>query len=340
MARLSVALLACVVAPLLGQTPDVCGVPPDGAAAAYLHLSAGQMKKELVELHGLKPAEDGDADAILRQTSTVLGGMLAHVPNLLAQEQLSQRTVALPYVLNEAERSSGAKMGASRSSGAQQMSGNSRALEGQDLEQALDEMLTTSSQQNRFLYRVTSVPDPVLGHVLEESRTNEANEAVMLSSRAGSPHGIGFSKEWLMFIPANLPQLRLRFLGRQKIDGRETLVVAFAQIPGKVSLPAEIQTGAGSCTYFTQGVVWIDRDASQIVRLRTDLQAPIEGIGLQRMRTGTQFSEVKIEGANLSLWMPAQTEILWATKANAGGELHRYSGYRLFSAKVTLRPAP
>ncbi len=325
--------------PLAAQVPAICGARPDGASAAYLRQSVGQMRNEVPELKGLKSDKGEDADALLGQTGAALSGMIPRVPNLLAEEALAQTAVHLPYMVSEAQRAGGggSKQGASRSSlAAAQLSEGSRSLDARELNGVLHGLLAAPPHRSHFLYRVTSAPDPVLGNVLEEFRTDETNATVVLSDAPGSPRGIGFSKEWLLFLPANLPQLRLRYLGRQRMEGRETQAVAFAQIPEKVTLPAEIQTDIGTCPYFTQGVVWIDQGTHAIVRLQTDLLAPLVGMNLQQLRTQTRFSEVKIAGPDLTLWMPAETEILWQTKANAGGELHQYTGYRLFGSKVRV----
>lgn len=324
--------------PLAAQVPAVCGVRPDGAGAAYLRLPVGKIRDDVPELRGLKPEKDGDAEAILRQTGAALSGMIPRVPNLLAEEELAQTVVHLPYLVDEAQRNSGGQRpGASRSAAAaSQMTSGTRTLDEREVNGVLHGLLAAPPRRTHFLYRVISTPDPVLGSVLEEFRTDETNAAVVLSDAPGSPRGIGFSKEWMQLLPPNLPQLRLRYLGRQKLDGRETDAVAFAQIPEKVLLPAEIQTEAGTCPYFTQGVVWIDRETHEMMRLQTDLLAPLTGVNLSQLRTRTRFGEVRIDGLEVRLWMPAETEILWQTKANAGGELHRYSGYRLFGAKVRI----
>ncbi len=57
------------------------------------------------------------------------------------------------------------------------------------------------------------------------------------------PHGIGFGYLWLLFLPENIPQSRHRFLGHQKINGHDACVVAFAQLPGRVRVPAQITLG-------------------------------------------------------------------------------------------------
>ena len=95
---------------------------------------------------------------------------------------------------------------------------------------------------------------------------------------------------------------------------------------------AAVGIGDDACRYYIQGILWIDQSAFEIVRLQTDLIAPLTGVHLDRLRSDLRFSEVKIPTRNLTLWMPSDVKISWQGKDSAGMEIHRYSNYRLFAA--------
>jgi hypothetical protein len=218
---------------------------------------------------------------------------------------------------------------------------SSKAVEGADLDTLVHTMLATQKRHSDFSYRIQSSPDPVLGSVIEEFRTDSDNSSVSLNdAKPGSPRGVGFSNSWMMFMPANQAESKFRFLGHQKIDGRDTVVLAYAQIPDRVRLPAEIGVHGDTCPFYTQGIVWIDPAIYQPIRLQTDLIQPIAGIHLEKMRSEVKLAEVKIPERNLSLWMPSDVEITWATDTGAGGELHRYTNYRLFTATSKIVTTP
>jgi hypothetical protein len=86
------------------------------------------------------------------------------------------------------------------------------------------------------------------------------------------------------------------------------------------------------CRYLVQGILWIDETFFEIVRLRTDLLAPLPELHLTQLRSELRFGEVKIPARDLILWMPSEVRISWQSKDDAGMELHRYSNYRLFAA--------
>lgn len=350
----------CVVEAVPLSALGVVGVTPDGTGAcgavwgaveegrngearfpSYLNDSFANLKAAVPALRGLKyaarvggdPAGDGDESAmILSRTGAAITAMLLRVPHLIAKEELAQVALPLPYIVDEGRQ--GISTGGRRGGGMPGLtSPTQRGVEGEELQRTLQSMLTTHGQYAVFGYRIQSDADPKYGFVLNEYRTNAQNETLAVAtSSPGSPHGVGFGNSWLMFQPENLKELEFRYLGRQKIGKHETLVVAFAQSPERVSLPGQISMGRVSCRYFMQGVVWIDQSIFQIVRLQTDLQAALPDIHLTRLRSEVSFNEIRIPERNLSLWMPSVVTISWETKEQAAVELHRYSNYKLFTA--------
>jgi hypothetical protein len=338
--------------PSLAQT-GTCGVATPVLLAAsngkkgdtlfpsYMDDSFAQLKKEVPALHGMKfearPAttaadtEPDESALILAQTGAAITEMLPRVPHLIAKEELSQVAVPLPYVVGEARQAAsfGGRRGAAVSQG---YTSSERGLEGMDLWHAIDSMLTSNTHRAIFAYRIQSTPDPKYGFLFKEYRTNTRNESVDVSNAAGSPHGVGFGNSWLVFHPDNAKDLRYRFLGRQKVGKHETFVVAFAQIPGQVALPGAITIGNTTCEYLSQGIVWIDETIFQIVRLQSDLLAPVSELQLTRLRSELTFAEIRIPERNLSLWMPKDVLLSWQMKDQAAAELHRYSDYKLFTA--------
>jgi hypothetical protein len=70
--------------------------------------------------------------------------------------------------------------------------------------------------------------------LLEEYRTG--------NDKSGSaPLSQGAVNAWVLFHPANLAETRFRYLGRQRMDGHATLVLAFAQTPDKVKFPGQVK---------------------------------------------------------------------------------------------------
>ena len=206
------------------------------------------------------------------------------------------------------------------------------AVEGEELQKVLDEKMSLG-KHTVFGYRIQSAMDTTYGPMLQEYRTDAQNSAVDVKTQSpGNPRGVGFSATWMMFKPANLDEAKFRYLGQQKVGKHDTVVVAFAQIPGEVPVPAEITLVGPTCSYLQQGIAWIDDEAAQIVRLQTDLLQPLPDIHVTKLYSSVTFSEVRIPEKNLTLWLPDDVEIRWVSRDQAGAERHKYSDYRLFGA--------
>ncbi|HYM78729.1 MAG TPA: hypothetical protein VE377_22350 [Candidatus Dormibacteraeota bacterium] len=156
----------------------------------------------------------------------------------------------------------------------------------------------------------------------------------------GPPLSQGFVNAWVYFYPPNRPQAEFRYLGDQKMDGHQTRVVAFAQTPGSVRMPARIGYANKTFPIFLQGVAWVDVTDFRIVRLQTDLLLPPPGVPLHQITADIQFAETHIAEMASPLWLPRQVVVTTSLGGTTRIERHTYSGFRLFRAKskVLLNP--
>ena len=305
---------------------------------SYLEDSFPQLRNAAPALRTLKFEDHSatganEADPILNQAAQALIAMVPRVPNLIAKEELTQVSIQLPYQSTTGSLSTNPGPAGRRGISQVSTTTSSSALRGDELEKILDNMLEQPQQRTFFSYRIRAAQDPTYGPILEEYRTNAKDQTVAPNDfSAGNPKSIGYGNTWMMFVPTNLQESRFRFLGRQKIDHHDTLVIAFAQDPNHATMRAAVGVGADACRYLIQGILWIDQSSFEIVRLQTDLLSPLTGIHFTQLRSELRFSEVKIPTRNLILWMPSDVKISWLGKDTAGIELHHYSNYRLFAA--------
>jgi hypothetical protein len=154
------------------------------------------------------------------------------------------------------------------------------------------------------------------------------------------PMSQGFGNDWLHFYPANRSESTFRYLGEQKMNAHRTLVVAFAQKPGSVRLPAIIAFENKTLPVYQQGVAWVDPSDYKIVRLRTDLLSLPAGVPLSQLTADIQFAEIRIAEIASPLWLPRQVVVTTSLGGVTLRETHTYSNYRLFRAhsKVRLNP--
>lgn len=173
------------------------------------------------------------------------------------------------------------------------------------------------------------------------ARSSESSSLGLPSGRSlpGSetiPPAQGFVNQWLNFYSPNRSHADFRYLGQQKMDGRPTLVVAFAQKPGFLPLPATLAYENRLYKMFRQGVAWVDAKDFRIVRLRTDILSPPPGVPLRQFSADIQFTEVRVAEIAAPLWLPRQVVITSDLAASTLRETHSYSHYRLFRTKSKL----
>jgi hypothetical protein len=187
---------------------------------------------------------------------------------------------------------------------------------------------TAWRQQFEYLVLRHEVNGSVL---LEEYRTSK-------EKKSSAPSSQGAVNAWVMFHPANLPESRFRYLGRQRMDGHDTFVLAFAQIPAKVKFPGQVKFRGALVPVIFQGIAWIDESDFRIIRLRTDLLAPRPDIFLKTLTSDIRFSEVRIStpDALVALWLPREAKITWDLNGEIFHQLHTYSTFRIYRSKSRI----
>jgi hypothetical protein len=183
----------------------------------------------------------------------------------------------------------------------------------------------------------------------DEAMKNEASTLAALerasrelgASQAGRPPASqGFATSWVHFYPLNRSQATFRYLGEQKMDGRRTLVLAFAQKPQSVLSPAMFLYQGKTAPMFLQGVAWVDASDFRIWRLRTDLLSPLPEVSLHRLTADIQFVPTRIKEVPSLLSLPREITVTSEVSGSTLRETHKYSEYRLFRthSRVVLNP--
>jgi len=204
------------------------------------------------------------------------------------------------------------------------------------------------SSRQRFNYLIL-VHRTTTGAEMSEYRTDLQNRSIgQPSEDPRAPTAHGFVLAWKYFHPTVRSESQFRYLGRQKIDGRDADVVAFSQTPGVVRVPGEIRIGDESFPMLHQGIAWIEESSFRILRLRTDLLAPQPEAQLEKLTTTVDFAEVQIPHSKLRLWLPRMAVVDWKTIPGNSVTLsptvvsgrylerHLYSHYHLYQVEVKI----
>jgi hypothetical protein len=161
------------------------------------------------------------------------------------------------------------------------------------------------------------------------------------NARAGRPPlNQGYAAMWVHFYPANRSESTFRYLGEQQIDGHHTLVVAFAQKPWSVRLPAAFRFKDKSVPIYYQGVAWADASDFRIVRMRMDLLSPVADIPLTQLTAEAHFADMQVMGFGSPLWLPREVTVTTQVNGHTFHDKHTYSDYRSFQvhARILLEP--
>jgi hypothetical protein len=310
-----------------------------GEAQPYMNCTLPQLQRIVPPLEGLKPDRGGlPLQSILRQAGDVIEAQLPKMPDLMAKESVAQTDVRDAKSPGAGAFHNTARGFPQAASILQQYS-LQFGMDEKQLEQSLHLTLVTETPWKDFNYLIVAHRSSDGAPVLEESRTDLKSPNGRRQKREQKVlHGIGFEYLWLLLVSANLAQSDYRLLGQQKMYGRETYVIGFAQSPARVKLPGQVTLSGHTYPLLYQGLAWIDESTFRIVRLRTDLLAPLASIQLERFSSDLRFEEVDIPGLSVALWLPWQVELIWTQAGQMSGELHLYSKYSMFHASARILP--
>ena len=175
-----------------------------------------------------------------------------------------------------------------------------------------------------------------VGLTAADSSSQSLEEGYMLTS--------GFASASLLFHPVYQPQSLFRYLGRQKVKGRNTYVLAFAQQPGKARIYGRFKFRDHTMATYSQGVAWIDPETYEITRLRTDLLMPLSEVRLERATTEIAYGPVSFKAIGRELLLPQQVTVTVDWNGRHLQNEHQYSEFKLFNVDATEkrlgRPGP
>ncbi len=147
----------------------------------------------------------------------------------------------------------------------------------------------------------------------------------------------GYALSCISFSTVVQPQSRYRYLGDQKLGSRETYVLGFAQRPGKATFTTVMRgTGGTEADMLTQGILWVDKDSFQIIRMRSDLLAPNNEIRLDQLTTEVAFAEVQLQDVPNPLWLPRDVDVSMEIEKQKFRNLHHYTDYRRYRVSVKI----
>jgi VWFA-related protein len=145
----------------------------------------------------------------------------------------------------------------------------------------------------------------------------------------------GFAAMPLFFGPLQQPWSDFRLLGQQTAGGTRTEVVAFAEHIEPTAVMGRFAFGEASIPILLQGVAWIRSSDYQILKMRTDLLAPLPP--LERVTTLVLYARTQFQASPTVLWLPKGVEVKVGLGDYKFSNRHKYSDYQLFRVKSVIR---
>jgi tetratricopeptide (TPR) repeat protein len=137
----------------------------------------------------------------------------------------------------------------------------------------------------------------------------------------------------LIFHPHYQPNYEMRCEGVTRWNGAKAYQVHFQQRTGKPIANKAYKIGLNGPSYAValKGRAWISADSYQIVRMETDLAAPVPDIRLFAEHTVVEYSAVNFQSGNVHLWLPQSAEVFFDWRGHRIHRRHSFSDYMLFA---------
>jgi len=208
-----------------------------------------------------------------------------------------------------------------------------------------DGKVATSLDQEFQYIMLAQNGEPGLG-ISEYRSTEDGRDAVRGGLKQGLMLTSGFASVPSIFHPVNRNGSDFRYLGKQKLDGQEVHVIAFAQKPETAKMVTRFVAESRSALAIVHGLAWVDVHTFHILRLHTYLLNPLPTVQLLELSTEIQFQEISFQGLSEPFWLPKDVQITVNWRGRLLHNQHRYSDFKLFNVeakedrKPVLIPTP
>jgi tetratricopeptide (TPR) repeat protein len=138
----------------------------------------------------------------------------------------------------------------------------------------------------------------------------------------------------LIFHPSYARDLEFKCEGLGQWKGQPVWQVYFKQRPDREERIRVYRTRQGRFTLSLKGRAWIAANSWQILRLETDLVAPLERAELEREHITVDYQPVAFKQRNLRLWLPERAELFTKLGGKRYRQRHMFSNFTYFSVET------
>lgn len=157
------------------------------------------------------------------------------------------------------------------------------------------------------------------------------------SAMSKFPDGIatlGLPALVLIFHPYNVVNFDVSCEGMTHLNGKAAWQLYFRQRSDKPNTIRAYRIGENGPSYpvSLKGRAWIAADSYQLLRLETDLIAPLPEIRLAGEYTAIEYGPVRFHSGE-KLWVPQSAEVYYNWRGHRTYRRHNFSNYLLFSVE-------
>lgn len=135
----------------------------------------------------------------------------------------------------------------------------------------------------------------------------------------------------LVFYPEYARDLEFRCEGLGQWKGQSVWQLYFKQRSDRENRVRSIHTRRGRFPVPLKGRVWVAANSYQILRLETDLIAPIEKAELEREHITVEYKPVSFTQRKLELWLPESAEMYAKLSGKRYRQRHQFTNFTYFS---------
>ncbi len=185
-------------------------------------------------------------------------------------------------------------------------------------------------EEKRSFNYLVSISEVRPGYLsVEEYRDGTRDLSVFPDSIATN----GLPAAVLVFHPYYRDDYEMRCEGLGRWRGRRAWQIHFSQLPGKPSrLRGHRGSVGGPLTLIAlKGRAWIEETTNQVVRIETDLQAPMPEIKLLAEHMDIEFGPVTFHKQKDNMWLPASADVYFDLRGRHIRRRNTFTNYLLFS---------
>jgi tetratricopeptide (TPR) repeat protein len=192
----------------------------------------------------------------------------------------------------------------------------------------LDRSGFPSSRESRSFSYVVGIQEVRKGILDVEEFRNGSMDPEIFPQHIAT---IGLPSIVLVFHPDYMDDFEVTCEGLSRWGGGLAWQVHFRQRPEKPSRLRGYRVGGRMTPVGLRGRAWIAADTYQVVRLETDIVAPLPQIRLKAEHIALDYGPVAFRKYHAKLWLPQTAELYFDFNGRRMHRRHQFSNYLLFA---------